>query len=430
MPRSFQSSRGIVLVAVAAGLTLGVSACTPPMPPDMLAAQAEQNFTCLSGQQQVTAAADLGSAIDALNTGLMGQCPEQGMVAAADGTISDFALTSAAPSDAEQKAFTDAACKTGKVLIAPAFAYAIGLVISSPGMDSVVLPPDVLAGVLNGSITSWTDPKISGANEGVDLSALGDLSVLSLEAPDGSVTAMTTYLTQAAPTVWTTGVSGTLSVGKKFKTTDDLVAELGNNPGAVAILPIPVANDNSLSIISMQVQGQTMDATNTQQLQIGAGATTLTIADNGNIFAAPAIGGVPNADTFDAAAQKIVVASGQPMIGWPVEGFAHVMTCNTGATPPLATSSFLYTVTLNGQGAVAAVGYTPLPEPVRAKSRTLAASNNPSQSAAPAGGASSSVPAGDASVVPEPSDSAAPAASDTSMSDSPMASGSASPAAS
>jgi len=78
-------------------------------------------------------------------------------------------------------------------------------------------------------------------------------------------------------------------------------------------------------------------------------------------------------------------------------------------------SSFLYTVTLNGQGAVAAVGYTPLPEPVRSKSRTLAASNNPSQSAAPAGGAASSAPAG----------VEAPA-----VTDEPMASGSAAPVAS
>jgi len=425
MLRSFQSHRGIVLVAVAAGLTLGVSACTPPMPPDVLAAFAEQNFTCYSGQQQVSAAADLSTAIDALNTGLMGQCPEQGMVAAADGTIADFALTSTAPTDAEQKAFADAACKTGKVLIAPAFAYGIGLAVNSPGMESVVLPPDVLAGVLNGSITTWADPKIAAANDGVDLSSLGDITVVSLDHPDGSINAMTTYLTKSAPTVWTTGVADTLTVGTKVATTDDLVAELGNAPGAVAVLPLPVAANNSLAVLGMQVQDQTMDATSTQELQIGAGATTLTIADNGNIFASPAIGGVPNADTFDAAAQKIVVPSGQPMIGWPVEGFAHVMTCNTGATPPLTTSSFLYTVTLNGQGAVSGVGYTPLPEPVRSKSRTLAASNNPSQSAAPAGGAASSAPAGGASMAPTPSDSAAPAASDA-----PMASGSAAPAAS
>jgi phosphate transport system substrate-binding protein len=381
------------------------------MPPDMVAAQAEQNFTCFSGQQQVTAAGDLSSAIDALNTGLMGQCPEQGMVAAADGAIADFALTSSAPNDAEQKAYTDAACKTGKLLIAPAFAYGIGLAVNGPGMESVVLPPDVLAGILNGSITSWVDPKIAAANDGVDLSSMGDITVVSLEGPDGSVRAMTTYLNTSAPTVWTTGVADTLSVGTKVATTDDLLAELSNAPGAVAVLPLPVAANNSLAVMGMQVQNQTMDATNTQQLQIGAGATSLTIAENGNIFAAPAIGGVPNADTFDAAAQKIVVASGELMIGWPILGFAHVMACNTGATPPLAMSSFLYTVTLNGQGAVAAVGYTPLPEPVRSKSRTLAASNNPSQSAA-AGGAASPAPV----VSDEPA-----------VSDEPMASGSASP---
>jgi len=412
MTRSFQSHRGIVLVAVAAGIALGVTACTPPMPPDMVAAQAEQNFTCFSGQQQVTAAGDLSAAIDALNTGLMGQCPEQGMVAAADGTITDFALTSSAPTEAEQKAFTDAACKTGKVLIAPAFAYGIGLAVNGPGMESVVLPPDVLAGILNGSITTWGDPKIAAVNDGVDLTTMGDITVVSLDHPDGSINAMTTYLTKSVPTVWTTGVADTLTVGTKVKTTDDLLAELGNAPGAVAVLPLPVAANNSLAVMGMEVQGQTMDATNTQQLQIGAGATSLTIAENGNIFAAPAIGGVPNADTFDAAAQKIVVASAELMIGWPLLGFAHVMTCNSGATPPLPTSSFLYTVTLNGQGAVAAVGYTPLPEPVRSKSRTLAASNNPSQSAAPADGAAS----------PTPLVSDAPAESDE-----PMASDSASP---
>ena len=411
MTRSFQSHRGIVLVAVSAGIALGVTACTPPMPPDMVAAQAEQNFTCFTGQQQVTAAGDLSSAIDALNTGLMGQCPEQGMVAAEDGTIADFALTSSAPTEAEQKAFTDAACKTGKVLIAPAFAYGIGLAVNGPGMESVVLPPDVLAGILNGSITTWGDPKIAAVNDGVDLTTMGDITVVSLDHPDGSINAMTTYLTKSAPTVWTTGVADTLTVGTKVKTTDDLLAELGNAPGAVAVLPLPVAANNSLAVMGMEVQDQTMDATNTQQLQIGAGATSLTIAENGNIFAAPAIGGVPNADTFDAAAQKIVVASGEALIGWPLLGFAHVMTCNSGATPPLPTSSFLYTVTLNGQGAVAAVGYTPLPEPVRSKSRTLAASNNPSPSAA-AGGAAS----------PAPVVSDAPA-----VSDEPMASGSASP---
>ena len=389
MPWNFQSPRGIVLVAVAAGLTLGLSACTPPMPPDVLAAQAEQFFTCYNGQQQVSAAADLGTAIDALNTGLMGQCPQQGMVAADAGSVATFALTSTAPSDAEQKAFADAACKTGKVLVAPAFAYGVGLAVSGAGMDSVVLPPDVVAGILNGSITTWADPKIAAANEGSDFSSLGPMTVLSLDHPDASVRAMTAYLAKEAPQTWTAGEVDTLSVGTKVATTDDLTSEMSSTDGAVAVLPLPIAADNSLAIPGLEVQGQTMNPTNSQELQIGAGATKLTIAENGNIYASFAIGGVPNADTFDAAAAKIVLPSGQPMIGWPVVGFAHVMACNDGAMPPLTMSSFLYTVTLNGQGAVAGVGYTPLPEPVRSKSRTLAASNNPSQSAAPAASAGS-----------------------------------------
>jgi len=210
---------------------------------------------------------------------------------------------------------------------------------------------------------------------------MGDITVLSLDHPDAAVNAMTSYLTKEAPKSWTAGVVDTVAAGTKVATTDDLVAQMSSTDGAVAVLPLPVAANNALAVPGLEVQGLTMDPTNSQQLQIGAGATTLTIAENGNILASPAIGGVPNADTFDAAAAKIVLPSGQAMVGWPVVAFAHMMACDTGAQPPLPMSSFLYTVTMNGQGAVAGMSYVQLPEPVRIKARTLAVQHNPSPSA-------------------------------------------------
>lgn len=415
MLRSFQSIRGIVLVASTAGAALALAACTPPMPPDVLAAQAEQNFTCYNGQQSVSAPGWMASVVDALNTGLMGTCPQQGVAAAATDTPATFAMLAQAPTDADQKAFAAASCPTGKVIFGPAFAYGVGLAVNGPGMETVILTPDVLAGILNGSITTWADPKLAAANDGVDLSSMGDIAVVSLKNPDGAVTALTTYLTTAAPTTWTAGVVGTLKVGTQVETTDDLVNEVTNTPGAVAVLPTAVAMGASLAVPAMEVNGTTMDPASSQQLAIGAGATTLTIDANGNISAAPALGGVPNADTFDAAAAKIVVPSGQEMIGWPVLGYAHMLACTNG-TDFLPASTFLYTATLSGQGAIQGTGNTPLPEPIRTKVRTLGFANNPSPTAAPASpeGGAPAAPApasAPASAPAAPSDMASPAAS-------------------
>lgn len=412
MLRRFQSVRGIVLVASASVAAVALSACTPPMPPDVLAAQAEQNFTCYTSAQEATAPGWMSSVIDALNTGVMGLCPQQGVTAAAESTVAPFALTGAAPTDTEQKAFTTAACPSGKVIYGPAFAYGVGLAVNGPGMETVVLSPKAVAGILAGTITSWSDPAIAQGNEGLDLSSMGDITLVSLKEPDASVSAMTAYLTKADPTSWTSGTTGTLSTGTQVATTDDLVTELTNTPGAVGVLPTSVALGASLAVPALAVDGQAMDPTNGQQLAIGAGATTLTVDANGNIAASPALGGVPNPDTFDAAAAKIVLPSGEKMIGWPVNGYAHMLAC-TGSTDYLPASTFLYTVTLSGQGAIAGTGNTPLPEPVRIKVRTLAVQSNPSPSAVPSGAGTAS-PAAATDSAPSgagPSDAGSPAAS-------------------
>ena len=67
---------------------------------------------------------------------------------------------------------------------------------------------------------------------------------------------------------------------------------------------------------------------------------------------------------FDLASSKIVFAEGQPVIGWPIMGMAHLMVCDSPADPlPLSVAQ--YAVRLAGQGALETFGVTPLPEPIR-----------------------------------------------------------------
>ena len=103
-----------------------------------------------------------------------------------------------------------------------------------------------------------------------------------------------------------------------------------------------------------------------QLAKIGSGAMTLSVEDQGNIAATPAVGGIPDDEIFDLAASKIILQEDQPVVGWPVLGTGHLLVCDDPADP-LPLSLAQYALRLAGQGALETYGLTPLPEPVRIK---------------------------------------------------------------
>jgi len=364
MARMIKSTRGIVLAACVLSLTAMVSACTPPLPPDVLAAQAEANITCQTGAQNVSIPEDFAGASDAVNATLAGTCPDQSLVEVPEGDPAGVTITEMAPT-AEQIAAFEKTCPNGTIIV-PVFGYPVVLALNVVGLEGVVLTPKSLAGILSGTVTSWEDPLITDANPGTDFTGIADITVLSVDRPSGSINAMTAYLSKTAPESWTAGTVDTLSVGSKFPTTADLIAELSATDGAVAVLPAAQAVNASVPVASVDINGTTISVDDTQLLKVGIGALTLTTDDKGNITATPAVGGTPIPENFDAAAAKVVLAEGQEMIGWPIIGIAHMLVCDDG-TDPLPLSSAQYLVRLAGQGSLESYGLVPLPEPVRVK---------------------------------------------------------------
>jgi hypothetical protein len=134
-------------------------------------------------------------------------------------------------------------------------------------------------------------------------------------------------------------------------------------------VPVFEAVNNSIPVGSLPVADSVIDPSDTGLAKIGAGATTITVDATGNITASPAIGGVPIEGNFDLAASKVVLADGQPLLGWPVMGYAHMLVCDDPADPlPLSTAQYI--VRLAGQGGLETFGLTPLPEPIRIKTFT------------------------------------------------------------
>lgn len=359
--------RGIVLALFASGLASSLAACTPPLPPDVLAAKAESAISCLSGAADVSLPAEFTGAMTAVSGSLAGACPDQSIAEVAPGETVGIAVLDHAPSAEEMQAFGKT-CPS-PVIVVPTFAYPVVATFNIIGLEGLVLSPDAIAGILNGTVSSWADPSIVQANLDYDMTGLPPITVMSVDTPSGSVEAMTAWLSKTAPSAWTAGPVGTLESGQKYPTVADLIADLTVTDGAFAVLPSLVALSNGLPMASLPVagpDGTTVDVgpDDGQLLKVGSGATTITKDEAGNLFAGPAIGGVPVEGNFDAAAAKVVLAEGQPLIGYPVLGYAHAMVCDDPADPlPLSTAQYLQR--LAGQGSLETFGLTPLPEPIR-----------------------------------------------------------------
>jgi phosphate transport system substrate-binding protein len=344
------------------------------MPPDVLAAVAESQITCQSGDVAVAVPEQFLGSVAAVGAGLSGVCPNQTVTEVPDGDTAPVYITSGTPTADELSAFTSTQCSTGSVIETPAFGYQVTVGFNVIGLEGLLFTPEAVAGVLNGTVTSFEDPLIVEPNAGYDLSGLPNITLMALESPQGSVQAMTAWLTQQVPDLWTKGVVGTLKGAQTFATTQELIDAMLMAEATMAILPTATVISAGFAPASLPAYSPTEDdergelvsisPDDTQLAKVGAGATVVTTDDAGNMIASPAVGGIPVPESFDLAASKVVLQEGQPLAGWPVVALAHALICDT-PNDPLPLSFGQYLVRLAGQGSLEGFGFVPLPEPVR-----------------------------------------------------------------
>ncbi len=372
MSRMSMRTRGIVLVPFAVMI---IAACTPPMPPDVLAARAESQIECASGTVDVAVAETFAGAMTAVGDALTSICPEQILAELPPADSAAMALVDRTPTAVDITSFGSTNCPAGVTIVVPAFAYPVSLAYNVPGLEGLVMTPEAVAGILAGTVTTWDAPLLAEANPDFDLSGLPPITLMSVETTQGAVEAMTTWTSQYAPDAWTAGTVGTLEAGTRLPTVTDLIGELTVTEGAIAVLPIFQAMNNVLAIANLPItvtgnDGKAVEvivtADDVQLYKVGSGATNVTTDERGNILASPAIGGVPVEGNFDIASSKIVLGENQALIGWPVVGYAHLLICDDAADP-LPVSFAQYVVRLAGQGSLETFGVTPMPEPIRVK---------------------------------------------------------------
>jgi phosphate transport system substrate-binding protein len=256
--------------------------------------------------------------------------------------VVQFAGTDSLIKDADKPTF-----KGGDVLYFPTVAGPITVSFNVPGVDKLQLSPDVLAGIMQGDITSWNDPKIAADNSGASLPSTA-IAVVHRTDGSGTTNNFTKFLKAAAPTVWkldagdtvnwpatTQGAEKNSGVASLIKTTD----------GAIGYVDLADAVNANLELAAIKNKnGKFVEPTLDGASAALEGATV-------------------NADlTYDP-----INATGDG--AYPITSPTWIVVYKTQTDPAVsaALKGWLNFILTEGQSFSKTVGYAPLPSELAAK---------------------------------------------------------------
>jgi phosphate transport system substrate-binding protein len=145
----------------------------------------------------------------------------------------DFAGSDAALSDEELTA-AEERCGASGVFELPNYISAIAVVYNLDGVDDLNLAPATVAGIFNGSITTWSDPEIAADNPDAQLPSTAITPVHRADK-SGTTKNFTDYLAKAAGDVWTAGAveEWPTSGGEAANGTSGVITSVGGGQGTI-----------------------------------------------------------------------------------------------------------------------------------------------------------------------------------------------------
>lgn len=262
----------------------------------------------------------------------------------------DFAGSDSPLAPADQTTAT-AHCETGAAVHLPMVVGPIAVVTNVSGADSLRFKPATLAGIFAGTITKWDDPTIATDNPDVKLPATTITAVHRADS-SGTTDNFTKYLTSTATTAWTFDHDKVWKApgGDAETGSDGVSAQIKKTDGSIGYIEWSFATLNSLRVA---------------KIYNGAGEwSSLTADAAGKTIAGARVTGTGN-DLQMTIDYKTNTAG-----AYPIVLVTYEIVCDKGnpaKTLPLIKSFLTYTSSTEGQGALTALGYAPLPETVRSK---------------------------------------------------------------
>jgi phosphate transport system substrate-binding protein len=159
-----------------------------------------------------------------------------GYVPSLGGPKSEFAASFAPPTSSEVAALA------ASVVTVPVALGAVAILYNLPGVaGGLNLTGSALAGVFNGTITSWDDPGITGPNPGVALSGAPPITIFHDSTSSAATQVLTEYLS-AESSSWNSTVGVGTSVdwpaGSAVESDAAMVSAVASTPGSIGYLEL------------------------------------------------------------------------------------------------------------------------------------------------------------------------------------------------
>ncbi|MHA3702803.1 phosphate ABC transporter substrate-binding protein PstS [Jatrophihabitans sp. YIM 134969] len=225
----------------------------------------------------------------------------------------------------------------------------IALAYKLNGVTDLTLTPSVAAQILLGKITTWNDSKIAAINSGVSLPST-KITVFYRSDDSGTTNNVEKYLAAAAPQDFTdtpdkTWSNNTGAVGQGVKGSAGIQQGVQSTDGAIGYVEYSYAQEGNLSVA---------------KIDNGGGAVELTTDTASKAVEAAKVTGTDGDLTLslDYATKE---AGAYPLI---LVTYEIVCSKYADAAKGEAIKSFLTYTAGDGQGALADLGYAPLPSEI------------------------------------------------------------------
>lgn len=294
--------------------------------------------------------ADFGDACKGARIDYQGVGSGQGKTQFGEGTVDFAGSDSTLKEDEAAKAKTR--CGGNAAIHIPVTAGAVVLTYNLKGVDKLALSAPVIAGIFQGEITKWNDPKIKADNAAATLPSTG-IQAFHRSDKSGTTKIFSSFLDKAAGGGWKLGAEEELkwpAVGQGAKGSDGVTAGIKQTDGAITYTELNWAKVNKLTYASVKgLGGDFVEATGDNVAKTLGAAK---VDANGS-------------DT------KVSVDYATAQAGaYPLAGVTYVIACSKGNKNAALLKAYLGYVTTTGQRVTGDLGYAPLPTALSDKVKT------------------------------------------------------------
>ena len=315
-----------------------VSACTPPMPPDVLAAIAEQEVTCIPGEVKVGVDAETSPLIQSAIDLYITSCELSTVTLVQDSADADIVIF-------DNTAARLPICSTS-VAAVPLVVEGAGIALNYSGATSLNFDAEVLSKIYSGQITDWADPAIAAINPESELISL-PIVLMGPNLVNSSILSFEQWMKNLGASDFQ------VKVAQPAETLEQLVESFTTTDGALGIFPADLISNNAFTVGSVAVpEGSAVFDIETMT----SAGTQVKSELNGDVLTA----------TFDPSI-AVAAAEGTDSVSipWQAISWINLAICKPDDVNIGARAFARFLLRQDAQGQFSVLGYAPLEESLR-----------------------------------------------------------------